>query len=151
MIFGYAGLASGDLSACLLSQSLKSRRKALLLFLGCNALLCFYYLFVSHPNSPVLFKMFYFLLGFTAGYWALMALIAAESFGTNLRATVATSVPNIARAAAIPIGIALSYLKEPFGLIPAALIVSVIVFIIGILSAFLIRETYGLDLNYNET
>lgn len=151
VIYGYGGFAAGDLCACLFSQWLKSRRKALLIFLSSNFLLCLYFLAVPHGDNPVLFKLFYSALGFTAGYWALMALISAEIFGTNLRATVATSVPNIARAAAIPIGLALLVLREPLGLIGATLVISVVTFAIALWAAFRIEETYGKDLQYIES
>jgi putative MFS transporter len=36
-------------------------------------------------------------MGFGIGYWAVFVTIAAEQFGTNLRATVTTSVPNFVR------------------------------------------------------
>ena len=150
IVFGYIGLTLGDLFSCFLTQMIKSRRKVLLLFVISNFALCLYYLSVHHDNSAA-FKILYVLLGFSGGYWALMALIAAESFGTNLRATVATTVPNFARAAAIPIGIALSMLKGPFGLIQAATTISIFTFAIGIVAALVIKETYDTGIDYIES
>ena len=37
------------------------------------------------------------VVGFGAGFWAIFVTIAAEQFGTNIRATVATTVPNMVR------------------------------------------------------
>lgn len=150
IIYGYIGLAMGDLLSPLISEWMKSRRNALLVFQGLSLALCFFYLAIPHPDSPHLFRLFYFLLGLSGGYWTLLVLIAAENFGTNLRATVATSVPNLARAAAVPMGIALPYLKEQYGLIDAALIIGGAVFSIAMLSAIAMKTKFGESLDYIE-
>ena len=75
---------------------------------------------------------------------------AAEQFGTNLRATVTTTVPNFIRGSVIPITIAFDFLRRPFGLIYSALIVGIITIIIAFISLYSLRETYGVDLDYVE-
>ena len=38
-------------------------------------------------------------LGFSTGFWAIFVTMGAEQFGTNLRATAATTIPNMVRGA----------------------------------------------------
>jgi VIT1/CCC1 family predicted Fe2+/Mn2+ transporter len=90
-------------------------------------------------------------MGFGCGFWALVATNAAEQFGTNLRATVATSVPNFIRGALIPISFLYSLLKPSLGLVTAAAVVGIACAAVGIMSALSSRETFGTDLEYNET
>ena len=98
------------------------------------------------------------MLGVGIGYWALFVTIAAEQFGTNLRATVATSVPNFIRGTVIPLTLAFKYLREligssgtdPRGIIYGALIVGVVTVIIAFISLSAIDETFGRDLNFEE-
>ena len=75
---------------------------------------------------------------------------ASEQFGTNLRATVTTTVPNFIRGSVIPITLAFNFLRMPFGIIYSALIVGIVVFVISFISLHFLRETYGVDLDYVE-
>lgn len=75
---------------------------------------------------------------------------AAEQFGTNMRATVTTTVPNFIRGSVIPITIFFDLLRRPLGLIYSALIVGIITIIIAFISLYSLRETYGVDLDYVE-
>ena len=97
--------------------------------------------------------MFYgviFCLGMAVGYWAVFVTIAAEQFGTNLRATVATTVPNFARGALIPISLCFQALKTPLGLVPAGLCTGLVCLLLAAVALWRLRETYGLDLDYVE-
>jgi hypothetical protein len=98
-----------------------------------------------------------FLLGATTGYWGLFATIASEQFGTNIRATVATTVPNFVRGAVIPITIAFRYFEGVFGgasqgiaVVNAALVVGLICCTIGALAIISLPETFGKELDYTE-
>lgn len=150
MIYTYIGLTLGDLTAASLSQRLKNRRVALLTFQVASIFFCGWFLLVQHADNVMWFKIMFLLLGFSGGYWAVMVLVAAENFGTNLRVTVATSVPNIARAAIIPMGMMLTPLKASYGLINSALIVGVIFFTISIMATLMMKETHGVDMDYIE-
>ena len=88
-----------------------------------------------------------FFLGFAVGYWAVFVTIAAESFGTNLRATVATVVPNFVRAMVIPLTIGLTLLKPRLGLIGAALSVGCVALAIALWASVQLKETFGQDLD----
>jgi len=92
----YAGLTLGDFASGMLSQYLRSRKKAMLTFLLLNCA-CIITYFQLHGVDAQVFYWFIAFVGFSSGYWAIFVTIAAEQFGTNLRATVATTVPNFAR------------------------------------------------------
>ena len=90
------------------------------------------------------------LLGFCNGYWTIFITIAAELFGTNLRATVATSVPNVVRGTAIILTSAFVALKPSLGIINSALVIGTVTVIISLASLYFLEETFTKDLNYEE-
>jgi len=147
--FCYLGLVFGDFASGYLSQHFRSRRTIVIGFLGLLSIGIAVYLF----GSGFSVNMFYGLcvaLGFASGYWAVFVTIAAEQFGTNIRATVTTTVPNFVRGAVVPLTLAFSALKDGAGLVPAALILATISMVIAIISIVTLDETYGKDLNYME-
>ncbi|MCS6928691.1 MAG: MFS transporter [Saprospiraceae bacterium] len=149
----YTGLILGDIASGLLSQLLRSRLKVMWIFLIIDALAITYYLFA--PFSTVAaFHVAHFLLGLSVGFWVIFVTIGAEQFGTNLRATVATSVPNFARGMLVPIASAFLWLKGPNltgGVIPAASIVGAACLLIAFSALIGMKETFDQDLNYVET
>lgn len=145
----YLGLTLGDLSSGLISQWLRSRRKALLVFHILSALTMIWYL-TSGDISQSAFYIKIFVIGFGVGYWAVFVTIAAENFGTNLRATVTTTVPNFARGALVPITIGFKTAAGPMGLIPAAWLVGGITVAIALITLHYLPETFGKDLDYLE-
>jgi len=90
------------------------------------------------------------LMGIGYGYWALFVTIAAEQFGTNLRATVAISVPNFVRGAVVPLTMIFQWLSPQRGTIAAASWIGVGVFVIALLALYSIEETFHKDLRYLE-
>ncbi|MGN6568549.1 MAG: MFS transporter, partial [Flavipsychrobacter sp.] len=90
------------------------------------------------------------LLGFGTGFWAIFVTMAAEHFGTNLRATAATTVPNMVRGSLPLIIILFNSLKPSFGYINAAAITGVVVIVISTISVVMTEETFGKDLNFIE-
>jgi MFS transporter, putative metabolite:H+ symporter len=149
ILFTYAGLIFGDFISGFLSQWVKSRKRILTVFISLTFILVPVYLFVR-GLSPVQFYGLCVLLGFAIGYWAIFVTVAAENFGTNLRATVATTVPNFIRGSVIPITLGFEYFKNSVGIIYSALIVAVITVIIALISLNNLQETYGKDLDYIE-
>jgi MFS family permease len=150
VLFGYIGLGLGDLFSGLLSQKLKSRRQAIGVFLIISAIITAIVLSKTGMSQ----NEFYFwitLLGIGGGYWAVFITSAAEQFGTNLRATVATAVPNLVRASVIPATMLLRYLEEDFGIITSALIVGAICLLISVIALMTLKESYGQDLDFIET
>jgi len=90
------------------------------------------------------------LLGFANGYWTLFVTVAAEMFGTNLRATVATSVPNFVRGSVIPLTALFIQFKGSWGIIYAATAVGLLSFVIAVIALRYLDETFHKDLNYLE-
>jgi putative MFS transporter len=149
VMYCYIGLALGDFTSGSLSQLIRSRKRVVFIYLVIMTLFIGVYLFFNHFNS------FYFytlclLLGFGSGYWAIFVTIASEQFGTNLRATVTTTVPNFVRGGVVPITLAFEFISGYTGIIFGGLIVALATLFIAYAAAFNLEETYGKDLNYIE-
>lgn len=165
VMLSYLGLAAGDLFSGFLSQTFRSRKSIVRLFILLTFFFILLYLF-SPFRSTTFFFITCFTLGFGIGYWALFVTIAAEQFGTNLRATVATSVPNFIRGTVVPLTLMFKFLRttisEHFegssvvgdpkhtGLIYGALIVGIFTIVIAVISLKAIDETFGRDLDFEE-
>lgn len=157
ILWFYFGLTLGDMLSGYTSQVLQSRKKVVLGFLiGC---LCFVILY--HLVDGVSATMFYavcVLMGITSGYWAIFVTVAAEQFGTNLRSTVATTVPNFVRGALVLIAWAFQEARSYFtaqhgpekGILYGGIVIGVICLAIAMVSLFGMEETYGKDLDYIE-
>ncbi len=149
VMFCYIGLAIGDLLSGYLSQVLKTRKKIILSFITMTNILIIVYLFFNQFGS------FYFyavclLLGVSCGYWAVFVTNASEQFGTNLRATVTTTVPNFVRGSVVPLTLLFQFLNPSLGIIYSAALVSGIALLFAYISAAKLEETYGKDLDYVE-
>lgn len=149
VLLGTIGLSVGDLWAGVLSQMLSSRKKAIAVSLGLSFASMVVYLTV-HGIHPYVVYLLCFTLGVSAGFWAVLVTVAAEQFGTNLRATVATTVPNLVRGSAVIATIAFSILKNYVSLSQAALIVGLTCVGISFLALVMMEETFGKDLNFLE-
>ncbi|MCF8248074.1 MAG: MFS transporter [Saprospiraceae bacterium] len=149
IMYCYTGLTLGDLTSGIMSQLMKSRKKALLFFHLFSAATIVWYL-TSGDISQNLFYLKIFLIGFGVGYWAIFVTIAAENFGTNLRATVTTTVPNFARGALVLIVPFFKAMKVEFGQIGGAYAVGATCVIIALTVLYFLPETYGKDLDYVE-
>jgi putative MFS transporter len=149
VMFCYLGLVFGDLSSGLLSQALKSRKKVVLLFMLLSLAAIALY-FLQGSSTPGFFYGVCFVLGFTSGYWAIFVTVAAEQFGTNLRATVATTVPNFVRGMVVPVTILFQFFRKHFGLELSALTVGTICVIAAFLALASLEETFHKDLDYFE-
>ncbi len=145
----YVGLAVGDLLSGVLSQYLKSRKKAVALMMAFTLLITLIYLF-GGVKSGTTFYTLCGLMGFGIGYWAMFVTIGAEQFGTNLRATAATTVPNMVRGLVIPMTMAYQFLKPSISVIYAGAVVGLIAFALGFYSTLTIPETHDKDLDYLE-
>ena len=145
----YAGMCVGDAVNGLLSQWWRSRRMAVLFALGLLGCLLALYPRVA-GLSPTVYYATVFALGCGIGYWAMFVQIAAELFGTNYRATVATSVPNLVRGAVIPMTMAFQALLPAFGVIAAGLWVGYAVLAVAIAAILALPETFHRELDYQE-
>jgi MFS transporter, putative metabolite:H+ symporter len=150
LLFGSIGLTVGDLLSGLASQMMKSRKKAVALFmvLGLIGVVC--YFTVAPLFDDKIFYTICFLMGVAAGYWAVLITIAAEQFGTNIRATVATSVPNLVRSAVIPLTLIFTAFKTQVGVYQTAMLLGAFVFAMAFFALYKLNETYGKELDYTE-
>jgi MFS family permease len=149
VMFAFAGQVAGDLLSGFLSQYLKSRKKVVLLFILLSFLLVLVYL-LAPLSSVAMFYTVCVVLGVFNGYWTLFVTVAAELFGTNLRATVATTVPNFVRGAVIPLTSLFIFFKSSLGVVYSALTVGFIAFAISLLALRYLEETFSKDLDYTE-
>ncbi|MBL9140655.1 MAG: MFS transporter [Phycisphaerae bacterium] len=152
----YVGLALGDLASGLLSQIMRSRRRAILVFHGLTAFAVIGY-FTLGPRDLSTFYLGVFALGFSAGYWAVFVATAAEQFGTNLRATAATTAPNFVRWSAGMSAVmwhAAEWFfggpENPSASWQAAALVGAILLPIAALALLGLRESFGTSLDWTE-
>jgi MFS family permease len=145
----YIGLSIGDLTSGLISQRIKSRKKAVALFIVLTAISIVSY-FTFANLSLETFYIICLILGFSIGYWAVFVTIAAENFGTNIRATVTTSVPNFIRGSVVPMTIVFQELKTVYSISISAMIIGFSTILIALISLAALKETYGKELNYIE-
>jgi putative MFS transporter len=146
----YTGICLGDLISGALSQLFRTRKVVLLLFIAMT-LACFNLFFLSGRPTPLFCYGVLFFLGISVGYWAVFVTVAAEHFGTNLRATVATTVPNFSRGAVIPVTMLFAALKPHWGLLDSALTVGWISIVLAVIGLLGLRETFHDDLDYLES
>ncbi len=149
IIFCYIGLTIGDALSGLLSQLLKSRRKAIAFFLllltaGCAAHL------VCRPATAQLYYASCLLMGLAGGYWIVAIQLAAEQFGTNIRATATTSVPTVARALIIPATMGFKALSPLVGVVSSWAIIMLVALGLSVLGLLSLKESFHRDLDYVE-
>jgi len=145
----YVGLSVGDLLSGVISHALASRKKSVFLLMFFAFVCSVYYLYGGIETA----KEFYILvtlLGFGIGYWAMFVTIGAEQFGTNLRATAATTIPNMVRGTVVGMTTLFALFKESFTVIDAGALVGLICFAIGFYCTVTVSETHGKDLNFIE-
>lgn len=145
----YTGISAGDFLCGWLSQRLQSRRKAIAVFVMITAV-GFVMYFTAFSQSAVYFYASMFVIGFGTGFWAVVITNAAEQFGTNIRATVATTVPNFIRGALPLITLFYTVLQTFFSKLASAEIVAVFIIVLPLMSLYFLDETFGKDLNYTE-
>ena len=149
IIFCYLGLSGGDLISGFISQFMKSRKKIIFFYLGTTVIISLYFLLVHH-HSVNTFYALAALLGATTGYWVLFVSNAAEQFGTNIRSTVASTVPNFVRGSTVPIVLTFKYIEPTFGVINSALLIGGVTISIAVIALAYLPETFGKNLNFIE-
>jgi len=149
IILAYTGLTVGGLLCSGLSQVLRRRRAAMIIFHLVGLVSTLVYLYWTPADLFGYYARCLFL-GIGVGFWALMVTVAAEEFGTNLRATVTTAVPNLARGALIPITWAFNLARDHLGIIDGAAVVGIGCLLIAIVAIALSRETFGKSLDFLE-
>ena len=150
-MYAYVGIAFGDILIGLVSQLFRSRKKALYLFYGITAV--FMILFFTTLENGSANRMYWICagLGFGTGFWAIFVTMAAEQFGTNLRATAATTIPNMVRGMLTVLILPLFQLfRSSTGYVTGGWLTAVVIMVITIVAALFTKETFGKDLNYVE-
>ncbi|MEJ0105597.1 MAG: MFS transporter [Bacteroidota bacterium] len=151
IMFAYAAIAVGDVFIGFVSQWFKSRKKALYLFYGITFF--FMILFFTVQWNGTVTGMYWICagLGFGTGFWAIFVTMGAEQFGTNIRATAATTIPNMVRGMLaifiIPLFKSLRGLTDYY---TGGWITGAIVLLIGFIAVINTKETFGKDLNFVE-
>jgi MFS family permease len=152
VMFAYIGIAVGDLLIGWVSQYFQSRKKALLLFYTIS-ILGMVLFFSAFNNSDTRMYAICAFLGFSTGYWAIFNQMAAEQFGTNLRATAATTIPNMVRGALPLINfLFLDILQKSMGwtIVQSGIVTGTVVMGITLIAFVFTEETYHKDLDYLE-
>ncbi|RYF91459.1 MAG: MFS transporter [Chitinophagaceae bacterium] len=149
IMFAYVGIAVGDVLIGFVSQWLRSRKKALYLFYFFTTVSIILF-FMQQGSSANHMYAICCLLGFSTGFWAIFVTMAAEQFGTNLRATSATTVPNMVRGSLPLILVLFNGLQYFTSYVHAGLITGMVIIVISTIAAYLTEETFGKDLDYVE-
>lgn len=149
VMVSYAAISIGDVLIGFVSQWLKSRKKSLYIFNIITVAAIIWFFSLNGQSSTTMYVVIA-LLGFGTGFWAMFVTMAAEQFGTNIRATVATTAPNMARGSLNLVSLLFVTLQGTFDYLKSAWITGIIVFAISFISLMLTEETFGKDLNYIE-
>lgn len=148
-MFAYIAISIADILVGFVSQWLKSRKKALYIFYLMTIISIALY-FSPLNDSQTAMYLICAAMGFGTGFWALFVTMAAEQFGTNLRAMAATTAPNMVRGS-LPLTLLLfNWLQHYFSYVQSGLITGCVVMAVTVLAAIFTEETFGKDLNYVE-
>jgi MFS family permease len=152
IMFAYVAISIGDILVGFVCQWLKSRKKGLLIFYILCVVSAFLFFSPLNSNDSVMYAICA-LLGFSTGFWAIFVTMGAEQFGTNLRATAATTIPNMVRGS-LPLMnlLFLTLFQKSWGwpLIKSGILTGIIVMLISSVAYYYTEETYHKDLNYTE-
>lgn len=152
IMFAYIGISVGDMAIGLVSQYFKSRKKALMLFYILTTI-CLFIFFSAFNNTDGSMYFICAALGFSTGFWAIFITMGAEQFGTNLRATAATTIPNMVRGALPLINLMFLDLFQKnyhWPIVKSGIITGVIVMAVTLVAYYFTKETFHKDLNYVE-
>lgn len=149
VMFAYTAISIGDVAIGFISQRMKSRKKAVYLFYGITALSVIWFFNLQGQSVNILYLVAA-LLGFGTGFWAIFVTMAAEQFGTNIRATVATTVPNMVRGSLTLVSLLFTSLQSSAGYVKSGWITGIVVIIVGVIALYFAPETFGKDLDYVE-
>ena len=145
----YIGVTIGDFVSGFSSQKFRSRRRAIFVFMIMMLVFALALLSIG-GHSLTVFYTLTVLMGFGSGYWAVFVTTAAEQFGTNLRATVATTVPNFVRGAVVPLTLLFDYLRQKLGVVHSAQIVTLACVLCALMALRKLTETYDKHLDFIE-
>ena len=152
IMYAYAAISIGDILIGFISQWFRSRKKAIYLFYAITAIFMILFFTILKNGTAAMMYWICAGLGFGTGFWAIFVTMGAEQFGTNLRATAATTIPNMVRGMLTVLLLPLfKALRSVTDYITGGWLTAIIVMCIGITAVVFIKETFGKDLNYVET
>ncbi|HAP01738.1 MAG TPA: MFS transporter [Bacteroidetes bacterium] len=149
VLIHYVGAAIGSIVTGMLGQILHSRKKSLNISLITLLLFTVGYFYCFNASASV-FYLFIFLMGISQGYWGVFVTVASEQFGTNIRSTITTTVPNFVRGAAAIMTTMWQSMSASSNIMQSAIIIGGVVILLSFLATYLIEETFGKELNYVE-
>ncbi len=152
IMFGYIAISIGDILIGFVSQWMKSRKKPLYLFYAFTIISCILFFSPLNNNDTTMYWLCA-ALGFSTGFWAIFVTMGAEQFGTNLRATAATTIPNMVRGTLFLMNLLfIDLFKKSWGwdIVKSGIYTGIIAIVIGLIAVYFTEETYGKDLNYIE-
>ena len=149
VMFAYVAISIGDLAVGFISHWMKSRKKAMWLFYAFTIVGIYLFFNLTGQINQNLYWVCA-LLGFGTGFWALFVTMSAEQFGTNIRATVTTTTPNMVRGSLVFISIIFTSMQHSFGYLSSGWITGIIIMLIAMVALYFTEETFGKDLNYVE-
>lgn len=149
IMWTYIGISVGDLASGFISHLLKSRKMAIFYMLIFTIIGVAIMLF-GNTDTETKYYIFCVWLGLGTGYWAMFVTLAAEQFGTNIRNTATTTVPNMVRGLVPVMIVAFDFFKNDFTVIVSAAWVGLIVFALAFYSSLTISETHNRDLEFTE-
>jgi uncharacterized membrane protein (DUF373 family) len=151
IMFAYAAISVGDILIGFVSQWLRSRKKALYIFYAITALFMVLFFTMQWGGSADQMYVICAGLGFGTGFWAIFVTMGAEQFGTNLRATAATTIPNMVRGMLTIFILPLfQLLRQVTDYVTAGWVAGGVIMLITVVAALFTRETFNKDLNYLE-
>ncbi len=152
IMFAYAGIAVGDIAVGLLSQYFKSRKKALLTFYLLSIVSLIFFFSPGNHTDTTMYAVC-LALGFSTGFWAIFVTMGAEQFGTNLRATAATTIPNMVRGALPLINLLfLNLFQKAWGwpLVESGMVTGLVTLCITLVAFYFTEETFEKNLDFTE-
>jgi MFS family permease len=151
VLFFYIAGSVGDIIIGFLSNAMKSRKKPVLIYFIITMIFMFLYFNQNGGSANTMYGICAGL-GFGTGFWAIFVTMAAEQFGTNIRATATTTVPNMVRGSLPLIIILFKWLREVThdDYVKSGWITAIICMSIAMIALFFKKETFGKDLNFVE-
>lgn len=149
IMWAYIGISVGDFASGFISHALHSRKKAIF-YMMLFTLLGIALMLFGGATSENMYYFYCTWLGLGTGYWAMFVTVAAEQFGTNIRSTATTTVPNMVRGLVPVMLLGFDFFKPSFGVIAAALLVGAVAFGLGIYATLTISETHGREMDFIE-
>ena len=149
ILYSYIGISVADVLAGVLSQLFKTRKKVVFYFLLSILVSVAWCLYGTYTSASA-YYIICMIMGAATGFWAVFVTMASEQFGTNIRATVTTTVPNFVRGSLLLLTALFTMAKHYLGFINGAMLIGVLSIVVALWALSQLEETYGKELDYLE-